>query len=59
MKKYLAAAISILLPLSVAASARAQVVQSHDAHDENTAQLIAQFGGIRIPGGGDDVDEIE
>lgn len=58
MKKYLATVISVLLPLSVTASAQAQMIQPSELHDEGVSQLIAQFGGIRIPGG-DDVEEIE
>ncbi len=59
MKKYLATAISILFPLSIAASVQAQVVRSHPAHAIHaTSDLIAQFGGIRIPRG-DSTDDVE
>lgn len=53
MKKYLATAISILIPLSIASPAQAEVGRSPNAqgiHEES--ELIAQFGRIRIPSGG-------
>lgn len=53
MKKYLATAISILIPLSMASAAQAEVGRSPNTqgiHEES--ELIAQFGRIRIPSGG-------
>lgn len=60
MKKYLATAMTLLLPLGIATSTQAEVIQpSHDSSD--SPDLLAQFGGIRIPGsgsgGGDDAEE--
>ncbi len=58
MKNYLAAVITLILPLSIASSVQAQAVRSPHIISADSSDLIAQFGGIRLPGSGSD-DEIE
>lgn len=58
MKHSLAVLAALILPLGIVPSVQAQAVRSPDTINAQSSDLLAQFGGIRLPGSGDD-DDVE